>query len=313
MMTLTTLAVLASLVAVAPEPQIAADDTLVIDLSAAVSLALDDSYSSRLLDLNLARSEYDVGAARGRFRTRADVQISLPELEEGVQRVQVPGDLPRYDSYGSREISATLAVSQPLPTDGVVSLSGHVYQQDDSYFDTASDQTEDQRTFFNSYEVSLSQPLFAPNELKLGLESAEISHRLAKRAYQRGQLDLAYDVTSVFYSLVRAQEELAIARDAAQRQRENFLLGPAQVRGGPDSRGRGLADGGRSGRRRQRPAGERVGSGAGPEPLPTARGPAYVAGLAGRRRAGTQPVHRRSWTGPGSRPDLPHGGRRPAG
>ncbi|MCB1182318.1 TolC family protein [bacterium] len=210
----------------------AAGDTLVLDLNRAVALALDESHTAVVLDLDLAAAGHDVAAAKGRFRTQADAQFALPELEEGVQRVQVPGDLPRYDSYGSREMSATLRLSQPLPTDGAVALSGHLYQQEDTYYDPVSDATAEQKTFFNSYEVSLQQPLFSPNELKLGLEKAEIGHRLAQRAYQRGELDLAYDVTAAFYALVRAQEELAIARDALDRQQENFDLAQRKYRAG---------------------------------------------------------------------------------
>ena len=181
MMTMTCLLLLPVL-ATAP----AAGDTLVLDLNRAVALALDESHTAVVLDLDLAAAGHDVAAAKGRFRTQADAQFALPELEEGVQRVQVPGDLPRYDSYGSREMSATLRLSQPLPTDGAVALSGHLYQQEDTYYDPVSDATAEQKTFFNSYEVSLQQPLFSPNELKLGLEKAEIGHRLAQRAYQRG-------------------------------------------------------------------------------------------------------------------------------
>ncbi|MEN8006870.1 MAG: TolC family protein [Candidatus Krumholzibacteriota bacterium] len=210
----------------------ASGDTLTLDLSQAILLALDESHSAQVLDLSLAGAEHDVAAAKGRFGARADARFSLPELEEGVQRVQVPGDLPRYDSYGSREVSAILQLSQPLPTDGEVSLSGHLYQQDDSYYDQASEQTQEQRTFFNSYEVSLRQPLFTPNELKLGLEKAEIGHRLARRAYQRGQLDLSFQVTAAFYMLVEAQEELAIARDALERQQQNFDLAKRKYNAG---------------------------------------------------------------------------------
>ena len=210
----------------------AAGDTLVVDLNRAVALALDDSYAAATLDLGLESAEYDVAAAKGRFRTQANAQFALPSLEEGVQRVQVPGDLPRYDSYGSREVSGTLSLDQPLPTDGQVSLSGHIYQQEDTYYDPVADATAEQKTFFNSYEVSLQQPLFTPNQLKLGLEKAEIGHRLARRAFQRGQLDLAYDVTASFYDLVRAQERVAIARDALDRQQQNFDLAQRKYKAG---------------------------------------------------------------------------------
>lgn len=213
-------------------PASTGSDTLGLDLSQAILLALDESHSSQVLDLSLAGAEHDVAAAKGRFRTNADAQFALPDLQEGVQRVHVPGTLPRYDSYGSLEMSAKLQLNQPLPTDGQVSLTGHLYQQDDSFYDPVSEQTEDQRTFFNSYELSLRQPLFTPNELKLGLEKAEIGHRLAQRAFQRGQLDLSFQVTVFFYNLVQAQEELAIAQDALERQQENFDLAQRKFKAG---------------------------------------------------------------------------------
>jgi len=213
------------------EPSASAD-SLTIDLNQAIAMALGDSYSSRVLDLSLSRAGHDVSAAKGRFRTHADLQLELPELVEGVQRVQVPGSLPRYDSYGSREASATLALNQPLPTDGEISLSGHLYQQEDTFYDPVNEQTSDQSTFFNSYEISLTQPLFTPNDLKLGLETAEISHRLARRSFQRGQLNLSYEVTAIFYQLVKAQQELAIASDALVRQQENFDLAQRKFQAG---------------------------------------------------------------------------------
>jgi outer membrane protein TolC len=210
----------------------ATSDTLDLDLNGAIALAIDRSHAAQVLDLDLTGAEHDVEAAKGRFRTRADVFLALPELEEGVQRVQVPGDLPRYDSYGSSTLSASLQVSQPLPTDGTVSLSTYLYQQDDSYFDYDLDQTRDQENFFNSYEISLNQPLFTPNELKLGLERAEIGHRLARRAFQRGQLDLTFEVTAAFYGLIQAQEELGIARETAGRQKQNWELAQRKFKAG---------------------------------------------------------------------------------
>ncbi len=232
MMFIPTFFLMIPLLAAAPAMTPAAGDTLDLNLAQAITLALEDSHSAQILDLNLAGADHDVAAAKGRFGTHAEAQLALPELEEGVQRVQVPGDLPRYDSYGSREMSAILQLRQPLPTDGSISLSGHIYQQDDSYYNPLPDQTVDQRTFFNSYEIGFSQPIFTPNTLKLGLERAEISHRLARRAYQRGQLDLSYFVTSSFFQLVKAQEELTIAHNALARQQQNFDLAQRKFNAG---------------------------------------------------------------------------------
>ncbi|MEZ4387146.1 MAG: TolC family protein [Candidatus Krumholzibacteriia bacterium] len=212
----------AALNAAAAEP--APVDTLRLGLSEAVALALDESFQARSLALDLAAAGHDVDAARGRFRTRADLDLVLPELEERVQGVSVPGELPRYDTYGHREFSAQLSVTQPLPTDGELSLRAHAYHRQDTVYDPAAAADSDQSTVVNSYEVALSQPLLQPNTLKLGFERAEISYNLARRAYARGRLDLSYDVTAAFYDLDRAQQELAIARDVLVRQQRNSEL-----------------------------------------------------------------------------------------
>jgi outer membrane protein TolC len=203
-----------------------------LTLEEAVALALEESFESLALAMELSAAEHDVVAARGRFRTRADLTLVAPELEEQVQGVSVPGELPRYDTYGHSEFSARLQVTQPLPTDGEVSLRGHAYQRDDTVYDPLSDSDAEQRTFFNSYEVALSQPLLEPNRLKLALERAEISHGLARRAFRRGRLDLAYEVTAAFFSLYRSQQELRISRDMLARQEENSALAQRKLTAG---------------------------------------------------------------------------------
>jgi len=202
----------------------AGPDTLTLDLESAIALALDESFQARVLAMDLAAAGHEVDAARGRFRTRADLDLVLPELEERVQGVSVPGELPRYDTYGHREFSARLSVTQPLPTDGDVSLRAHAYHREDTVYDPALDAEAEQSTFFNSYEIALSQPLLQPNGLRLGLERAEISHRLAQRAFARGRLDLAYQITAAFFDLYRAQQEVVIARDILDRQQQNHDL-----------------------------------------------------------------------------------------
>ncbi len=220
-------AVLACMLATAPlraQESPATPDTLALALEEAIALALDESFQARTLALDLRAAGHDVDAARGRFRTRADLDLVLPELEERVQGVSVPGELPRYDTYGHQEFSAQLRVTQPLPTDGEVSLRAHAYHREDTVYDPTLDADAEQSTFFNSYEVALSQPLLQPNGLRLGLERAEISHRLAQRAYARGRLDLSYRITAAFYDLYRAQQEVVIARDILARQKQNHDL-----------------------------------------------------------------------------------------
>lgn len=225
------LAVVLATTTLAAAPAVAPADTATLTLDQAIAIALVESHTARVMALDLTAAGHDVDAARGRFRTRADLTVA-GEKEEQVRGVSVPGELPSYDTYGHEELSANLQVTQPLPTSGEVSLSGHAYQLDDSVYDPATDTDTEQRTFFNSYSLSFSQPLLQPNTLKLGLERAEISYGLAQRAYDRGRLDLAYNVAASFFGLFRAQEELVIARDMLARQQVNHDLARRKLEAG---------------------------------------------------------------------------------
>lgn len=199
--------------------------TVTLELDQAVDLALAESYDARALKLRLIEAEQDVAAARGRFRTQADLDLSLPTFQEQVQGVQAaPGELPEYGTYGQLEWRGGLGVRQPLPTDGSLALTATLYQRRDSYIDPVADERSEDQSFFQSYRLQLEQPLFVPNTLQLGLERARLDLEQAQRSYTRTQLDVIYDVTSAFYGLLRAQRSRTIAEDAVQQQEEAFAL-----------------------------------------------------------------------------------------
>lgn len=199
-------------------------DTTTLSLNQALDLALAESYDARVVRLALIEAEQNVAAARGRFKTHVDLALDAPDYNESVQGVSQPGSLPQYTTYGSREWRAGLSITQPLPTDGSIGLSGNVYHRTDSVFDDLTDTTLESRSLFNSYRIDFAQPLLVPNQLRLSLERAQLTLDESRRNHTAAQLDIVYDVTAQFYEFLRAQRREAIARTDLARQEEAFQL-----------------------------------------------------------------------------------------
>jgi len=214
----------------APDPPPPAATALTLD--DAIALALDGSYASRVQRLELLQAEQNVRAARGRFKTQVDLELDAPNYNEQVQGVNLPGELPQYTTYGTREWRTQLGVRQPLPTDGSVGLSADVYHRTDTVYDELTDETRESRTLFNSLRLDLAQPLFVPNELQLSLERAQLALDESRRNYTAAQLDVVYRVTAAFYEVLRARRGLQIARDEQTQQQESYDLARTKYEAG---------------------------------------------------------------------------------
>jgi outer membrane protein len=195
-----------------------------LTLDQAVALALEASHEARVQRLRLYEAEQNVAVARGRFKTQLSLEFDTPNLNESVQGVNVPGQLPQYTTYGSSEWRAGLTLAQPLPTNGRIALTGDVAHRTDSVFDDITAVTRRSRTLFNRYRVTLSQPLFVPNTLQLALERARLTLAESRLADNAAQLGIVYDVTAEFFAFLRAERSLAIARAEVEQQEEASRL-----------------------------------------------------------------------------------------
>lgn len=200
------------------------DAPLILTLDRAIDLALKESYDARNLALQLLQSEQNRSAARGRFRTNADLSLRAPNFTEQVQGINVPNQPTAYNTTGNLEWRADLAIRQPLPTNGAIGLTSRLRQVRDSVFLESQNTTQKSKRFFTSSRLELTQPLLVPNTLKLGLERANLQLEQAERSFTRTQLDIVYNVTETFYSLYRATRRLEIAREEMTQQQQSYDL-----------------------------------------------------------------------------------------
>ncbi len=224
-------AALVTLLLLASGPS-AAQEKSVLTLEQSIAIALEKSYEIKSLRLSLAQSEQNLKAARGRFKTNADLSIEAPNWNEMVSEIAVPGALPVFNTTGFTRYQGTFDINQPLPTDGRLTLRSQAYHRDVSTYRQDIESDVKRSEVYNSVSLRFSQPLFAINQLKLGLLNANLSYERTFQRYRRSELDIVYNVTQAFFALYQATRRHEISSDNLKQQQELFDLAKKKFEAG---------------------------------------------------------------------------------
>lgn len=203
-----------------------------LNLDQAIAIALEKSYDMKTLRLSLTESEERLVAAKGRFKTNADMSLQLPDWREAVTSIPVQDALPVYNTTGTIQYYSRFNLNQPLPTNGRISLSSSAYHRSVSTYRATYDEDLKRKEIYTSVSLDFSQPLFTINTLKLGLKQADLNYELASRRYNRGELEIVYDVTAAFFNLYRAIREHKIAKDNVDQQYELYDIASKKFNAG---------------------------------------------------------------------------------
>jgi outer membrane protein len=201
-------------------------------LEDAIDIALEKSYQMKSLRLSVIRSEENLIAAKGRFKTNADLSLDVPNWSETVSEINVPNALPVFNTTGRLRYQGMLDINQPLPTDGRLTFRSQVYHRDVSTYLTSLQQDEKRREMYTSLSLRFTQPLFTINRLKLGLQTANLNYERTSRIFKRSELNIIYFVTQSFFELYRATRQAEIARDNVTQQNEMFDLAQKKYNAG---------------------------------------------------------------------------------
>lgn len=202
----------------------AEDQKRVLTLEEAITIALDRSFQRQSLGLRLASAVHGVRAAKGRFRTNAELLLQTPSFSEFVSEDIDPDGLPVFNTRGTTRYQGTLNINQPLPTDGLITLSTDLYHRNVSSFLVLTDEEIDRNEFYTSVSLQFQQPLFTFNRLKAGFERANLNYERAQKQFKRSELDLLFEVTQGFYALYRATRQVSIAEAELEQQRASYDL-----------------------------------------------------------------------------------------
>ncbi|MBN2410627.1 TolC family protein [candidate division KSB1 bacterium] len=204
----------------------------VLTLDESIQIALEKSYDMKSLRLTLTGAEQGLVAAKGRFKTNADVSLQLPNWAESVTSIPVQDALPVFNTTGEIQYYGQLNINQPLPTDGYIRLRSTTYHRDVSTFRADLNDDLKRKDVYTSLSLQFNQPLFTINNLKLGLQQADLNYELASRRFNQRELQLIYSVTAGFFDLYRTIRQHQISLDNVEQQRELYDIASKKFNAG---------------------------------------------------------------------------------
>ncbi|MBN1116082.1 MAG: TolC family protein [Bacteroidales bacterium] len=187
-----------------------------LDLVKSIEIAKKQSHNMLMLQQNLKVAEYRLVAATNKFKTNVEMNLTAPNYTETINDYSDTTGI-HYYPVQNFSYSGNLVVNQPLPTDGNVYITSGIRNLDDYY-------NENKSLRFNT-RMGLSQPIeafYAYNSIKAEYEKAELNYELSFKSLKRAELDLVYDISRIFYSLLSTSERMEIAHQDRIRQEDAY-------------------------------------------------------------------------------------------
>ena len=189
-----------------------------ITLGKAMSIAETSSPDIQQSLLNLERFQKNMEAQRAALKSRFSLDVS--PISYSNQR--------RFDTRVSEwytnenlKSNARFLVSQPiLLTDGTISLSNEFGWQSSN----SSANNSESKVFYNNLYLTLNQPIFTYNRLKLQLKELELSYENANISYAMQRLNLEKKVTQFFYNVYMSQMNLTIAKEELANTKKSYEI-----------------------------------------------------------------------------------------
>ena len=189
-----------------------------LSLEESIEIAKSQSYEIQTLLQDKLLAEAELKAATALLRTNVSMNFTLPQYTETIREKEDSTGIYFYPLKTLRG-TGNLNVYQPLPTDGTIYIS--------SGLQSINDYNSDKRlTQFNT-RIGLSQPLnsfWGYNAIRSDLKRARLNYERSNKAFKRAELDLIYNVSSAFYTLLLEQKGAEIAQMNLERQTEAYEI-----------------------------------------------------------------------------------------
>ncbi|NPE27324.1 TolC family protein [Methanococcoides sp. SA1] len=201
-------------------------ETHFLNFDKCLDIAMEQSFKMKNLKENFLSAEYELKAATNSLRTHVNLNLTSPNYMETMQRFEDSLGV-YYTPIKQAIYSTNLMISQPLPTDGQIYIS--------SGFNSTSDYFRDRNTVRLNTRIGFEQPLeaiYSYNKIQSSLKQAKLSFEQSEKGLKRAQLDLKYEISQLFYSLVSAQEQEKITQLTLNSQQEAHNLAQNKYKAG---------------------------------------------------------------------------------
>ncbi len=212
------------------------DADLVMTLDDVVDLALEQSFQVYRMKQQYLQSAYSLERARSNLRTQVDFRGTLPSITQGIspQLTYDQQGNPSLDYLrnGRTNMNMNIDLSQPLITNGNVTLSGGLRGSESFNELTGGRPDVENRSVQPSLGISFTQPLFQYNEIKAALRSAELTFESLDRTYTQDELQQINQITTRFYGLYQQQRSLENQAESFALSEENYITGQRKYAAG---------------------------------------------------------------------------------
>ncbi len=197
-----------------------------LTLDKSIEIAKQKSLTMLQLEQDLKIAGYNLNSATSRLKTHITMNFTLPEYTETVRQFE---DSTGISYYPVKQLnySTNLQINQPLPTDGNIYIRGGALGFDDMNTDIRSANL--------NTRIGFNQPLdafYGYNTIRSTLKRAELAYQQSSKALKRAELNLVYQVSSSYYSLLSLQKSTEIAKLDLERQTEAFGISQNKYKAG---------------------------------------------------------------------------------
>lgn len=197
-----------------------------LDLESSIQLAREKSRTMLILQQSLKKASYDLKAATSTFKTHVSMDMVIPQYTNTIRQWEDSAGISFYP-VRQNQMNSYLTINQPLPTDGRLFIRSGVQSFVDYY-------AKDRNAQITS-SIGLQQPIeafFGYNTLQIGYKQAKLAYDLSSKQLKREELNLVYDISQAFFTLLSYHEQLNIAQLSLDRQQEAFDIAESKYKAG---------------------------------------------------------------------------------
>ncbi|HDS08955.1 MAG TPA: TolC family protein [Firmicutes bacterium] len=174
-----------------------------------IEIAKKNNLSFKAQEFNLFIARLNNDLAKSNFKLDSSATLTAPNYNFYRQPQYYPG-FPYKFMYEQEttEFKGELSVTQPLPSNGSVSLYSYLKDQDSNY-----NIYNDEHEITANTGITFRQPLFKINTLKTALTKAEYEYQKALNTFEEQTRKLEYEVKDKFYNVLYAKAQVEIDKE----------------------------------------------------------------------------------------------------
>ena len=197
----------------------AAQAQMILTLEDALQYSVDHSPELQNALLNLERYKLSLEAQKASLKSK--FSLTLNPFTYSNSR-SFDNRFSQWYTNESFSSNGTFSITQPIIwTDATVSLNNKFGWQSNTSTSAGSNANKNQ-AFSNDLYLSINQPLFTYNRTKVDLESIERDYENALINYALRRLSLESTITSSFYNVYTAKNNLEISEAELKDAQQNF-------------------------------------------------------------------------------------------